>query len=78
MKRSDRRPSLHWSAKAKNYPKVGEVWSTHRDDRLWLILMVGRVGWTSWAFEALDLETSDVDILHVSQKWDQIDWEKRA
>lgn len=74
-----RRSSLHWSKKAKNYPRVGEVWSTHRDDdNLWLILMVGRVGWKSWAFEAFNLETAELTVLHVSGVDAQKKWEKRS
>jgi hypothetical protein len=73
-----RRPSLFWSKKAKNYPDVGEVWSTHRDETLWLILMVGRVGWTSWAFEVMNLETAEVDVIHCGDKFDQRRWQKRS
>lgn len=74
----ERRASLFWSRKEHNYPDVGEVWSTHRDERLWLILMVGRVGWTSWAFEVVDLETAEITIIHTSDKWDQKRWKRQA
>ena len=69
-----RRPSLHWSKKAKNYPDVGEVWSTHRDERLLLILVAGRIGWTAWAFEVMDLESAEVGVIHCGNKGDQSLW----
>lgn len=73
-----RRASLHWSKKAENYPNVGQVWSTHRDERMWLVLMDGRIGWTSWAFEVMDLETGEVEVISVSEKWNQKRWTRHS
>lgn len=63
------RCKLRWSKKNGKHPKPGEVWTTHQDKHLWLILQTARRGWTNWQFDALNLETGQRDFLYVGKAY---------